>query len=137
MIQIKNLYTGTILKEVDADTLVGANLSGADLSRANLSGANLSRANLSGANLSRANLSGATLSGADLSGADLSGANLLGGVTWKEFLDEVVPALLASGEKTIEAVLATGCWTCHKWENCPMHEALAINDASAAPAIIR
>ena len=58
--EIKNRWTGKVLKEVD-DDLSGANLSGADLS---------------GAALRYADLSGADLSGADLSGADLRYANL-------------------------------------------------------------
>jgi len=51
--------------------LMGANLSGADLSWFDLSGADLY-----GANLSRANLSGAILTGADLARANLTGADL-------------------------------------------------------------
>jgi len=87
MIEIRNRFTGELIKTVDAANLSGANLcganlcradlSGADLSRADLSGANLSWANLSWANLSRANLSGANLIRADLIRADLSGANLI------------------------------------------------------------
>jgi uncharacterized protein YjbI with pentapeptide repeats len=49
-IQIKN-KTGAILFEIDAETLCGANLSGADLYRANLREADLHGANLSGADL--------------------------------------------------------------------------------------
>jgi acylphosphatase len=58
--------------------LVGADLSGAFLSRAKLWGANLWRANLRGANLWGANLEGADLWGADLEGANLERANLRG-----------------------------------------------------------
>lgn len=80
---IKDKYTGAVLKSVSGDTLRGANLSEADLRGANLSRADLSGANLRGASLSRADLSEANLSGADLSwanlfGADLSGTNLFG-----------------------------------------------------------
>jgi hypothetical protein len=68
--------------------LIGANLSGANLSRAYLSGANLSGANLSRAYLSGANLSGANLSRANLSDAYLNGANLsranLSGAKWAD-----------------------------------------------------
>ena len=69
------------MKEVDADNLRGADLSGADLSGAYLSDANLRGAYLSDADLRDADLSDADLRGADLrdaylSGADLSGANL-------------------------------------------------------------
>ena len=83
--QIKN-YLGDIIHEIPGETLVDANLLGANLSNAtllwanlrgaNLLDANLLDANLRGADLSDANLSGANLSGADLSGADLRNANL-------------------------------------------------------------
>jgi len=60
----------------DKNSLVGIDLSGANLGGADLSSVDLSSANLSGANLSSADLSGANLSGADLVSANLSGANL-------------------------------------------------------------
>ncbi len=78
MVEIKNRFTGEIIKKVDRADLRGADLSGANLSGADLSGADLSGANLGGANLSRADLSGANLGGANLSEADLRGANLGG-----------------------------------------------------------
>ena len=64
MIEIKNRWTGKVIRTVDAGTLIRANLYGAALAGAYLTGADLTRANLTGANLA----------GADLSGADLSGA---------------------------------------------------------------
>ena len=70
MTEIKN-KDGAVLRTVDADTLIGANLRWA-----NLRGADLREANLSGANLSEAYLSEANLRGADLREANLSGANL-------------------------------------------------------------
>ena len=57
--------------------LVGADLSGAFLSRAILEGANLVEANLEGANLVEADLRRADLGEANLEGADLEGANLV------------------------------------------------------------
>ena len=51
MIEIKHKITGEVLKTIEAENLIKA-----DLSRANLTGANLTGANLSRANLSRANL---------------------------------------------------------------------------------
>ena len=85
MIEIKNRWTGEVIRTVDAGTLAGADLAGADLAEADLSladlaEANLSRANLSRANLSRANLSRVDLSRVDLSWADLSWANLAGAI---------------------------------------------------------
>ena len=87
MIEIRHKMTGEVLKEVDADTLAYADLSGADLMGANLAYANLAYANLSGADLSganlrHANLMGANLSDANLSSADLRGANLWGANLW-------------------------------------------------------
>ena len=71
-----NLYganlRGANLREAD---LYGANLRGANLREADLRGANLYGANLYGANLRGANLRGADLRGADLRGANLYGAN--------------------------------------------------------------
>ena len=46
MIKIVSFYTGDLLKEVDADSLIFANLRSANLSGANLGGANLRSANL-------------------------------------------------------------------------------------------
>jgi hypothetical protein len=117
--------------------LRGAYLSGANLSRADLSRADLSGAYLSGANLSGANLRGANLSGANLRGANLSGTNLSGAVTWEKYLSEVVPALLTAGGKTLREVLATGCWECHSWENCPMHAAFGAKSLDEVPVLYR
>lgn len=39
MVEIKNRYTGMVLKSVEADSLYGANLERADLKRADLGGA--------------------------------------------------------------------------------------------------
>ena len=60
------------------DTLVEANLRGANLRGANLEGANLGNADLEGANLRGASLEGANLGNADLEGANLGNADLRG-----------------------------------------------------------
>lgn len=57
------------------DELVGANLSGQDLSHRNFSDHDLTSANLSGSNLDHINLSDATLVDANLSGANMTNAN--------------------------------------------------------------
>jgi len=57
-IEIKQRFTGKVLKTVEKDTLSGAYLRGADLSGAYLRGAALSGAYLSGAYLSGAYLEG-------------------------------------------------------------------------------
>ena len=75
-IEIKHRDTGVVLHTVNAETLRGADLTGAYLSGACLNGADLTEANLNRANLSEANLSGADLGGASLSRANLTGAYL-------------------------------------------------------------
>src|SRR5579863_8317055 len=93
-----------------------ADLSYADLSYADLRSADLSYADLRSANLSYANLSYANLSYADLRSANLSYANLSyakidvntpiePGLTWKQYQDEVVPALLIAGGKALADVV--------------------------------
>ena len=78
MIQIKNRFTGNVLKEVDAANLRGANLRGANLRASGLCAADLRAANLCGADLCGANLRGANLRYADLCDADLCYADLCG-----------------------------------------------------------
>jgi hypothetical protein len=134
--------------------LSGAYLSGADLSGADLRGADLRGADLHGAYLSGAYLSGADLSGADLRGADLCGADLHGtfngwetvigedttidtGETWKAYLDEVVPALLTAGGKSVEELVGAGAWDCHSWTNCPMAFAFGVKSIDQIPALLR
>ena len=65
MIEIKNRFTGAVLKIVDAANLCKANLYKADLYKADLSGADLYKANLSWANLNGADsiISGGTPNG--------------------------------------------------------------------------
>ena len=77
MIKILDKY-GDVLMTIDEDSLIGANLRGANLSGADLRGADLSGADLRDADLRGADLRDADLRGADLSGADLRGANLRG-----------------------------------------------------------
>jgi hypothetical protein len=84
--KILNRYTQTLIKEINRETLGGANLGGADLRGADLRGADLGGANLAeadleganlrGADLRRANLRRANLRRANLGEADLEGANL-------------------------------------------------------------
>ena len=71
MIEIKHRRTGEILKKVDANSLMRADLREANLYEADLYGADLYGANLCGANLCRANLRGTDLRGANLYGTDL------------------------------------------------------------------
>jgi outer membrane protein assembly factor BamB len=77
--------TSPVLTEVvtknHCATLLGCNLSGADLSNANLAGADLSGANLNQANLTGASLNGANLTNANFNNANLTGAKLRGAIT--------------------------------------------------------
>jgi Pentapeptide repeats (8 copies) len=87
MIEIRHRKTRRLLRQVEADTLAGADLSGAQLSDADLRGQDLRGANLAGACLASADLRGADLRGADLRdanlcGADLRGADLRGTLPW-------------------------------------------------------
>jgi hypothetical protein len=76
MMQIKNLWTGSVMFEVDGD-LCSANLRATILHLADLRCANLRDTDLRGAILRGANLYAADLRGANLRGADLRGANLI------------------------------------------------------------
>ena len=69
MIKIKDRYTGKVIKTLELETLIGADLSGAYLVGADLKDTNLKGANLKGADLRWANLKDANLGGADLRGA--------------------------------------------------------------------
>lgn len=85
MIEIRHKDTGVVLLAVNADSLSGADLKGANLTGADLSGANLTYANLRNANLTYAGLRGANLSGADLRGANLTYANLRNAILSNDF----------------------------------------------------
>jgi uncharacterized protein YjbI with pentapeptide repeats len=75
MIEIKN-SRGHVLHTVDADTLIGADLSGLDLTDANLRGADLSHAKLVKTNLSYACLENADFNSAELDETQFDGADL-------------------------------------------------------------
>lgn len=105
------------------------------------------RADLRYADLRYADLRSASLRSADLSYANLSYASLryakhsddanITGEPWKEYLSQVVPALLTAGGKTIDEIVSSGCWTCHEWNNCPMHVAFGINSPNEGPLLLR
>ena len=44
----------------------------------------------------------------------------------------LTPLLTATG-KTVEEVVATGCWECHEWANCPMHVVFGVNSVESVP----
>ena len=60
---------------------------------------------------------------------DLSGCtNLV--EQWQS--QRLIPLLTATG-KTVEEVLATGCWECHDWTNCPMHVVFGVTEIAKVP----
>jgi len=160
VIEIKDRYTGKAIWSGGATTvkaaveacyrsgtplrfayLTGADLTGAYLKGADLTGAYLTGAYLTGAYLTGADLTGADLTGAYLTGADLKGAYLTGAYltneSFKDYLEQVVPALLTAGGKTVAEVVASGAWDCHEWSNCPMAFALGIKNEAEAPILLR
>ena len=77
---------------------------------------------------------------ADLSGADLSGANvppdaLVTGETWREYLAEVVPALLVAGGKSLDTFAPH--FNCHSWDNCPIAYAFDTRGLDGVPILLR
>jgi len=126
----KFLFEGeypTLKMCVEAAVNAGAHLAGANLADADLAGAYLAGANLAGANLAGAYLAGANLAGAYLAGANLAGANLARaknietcridtGETVKEYREQVVPALIAAGGKSLSDPDVAASWNCHKWD---------------------
>ena len=124
MIQIKHRNTGEVLKEINADTLSGADLRWADLSWANLSradltGADLSRADLSGADLRRATLREASLRGADLRGTDLRGAYLTEATLSRDTLPEDIPLVLHLDRQILEILHnQKGDLNMRDWHTC-------------------
>jgi uncharacterized protein YjbI with pentapeptide repeats len=119
-------------------TLRNADLRNAILQDADLWGANLRDADLQGADLRRAKLRGAELQGAKLQGANLCGVKLQGatlpeGVTWEQYVTEVVPALLVAGGRPLTEVATAEHWACHTWTNCPMHAAFGAASLGEVP----
>jgi uncharacterized protein YjbI with pentapeptide repeats len=117
--------------------------------RAVLSGADLRDADLRGAVLRRAVLRGAVLRGAVLSGAVLRGAVLrddtvlTDGVVWREYVTELVPALLTAGGRALEEVATPEVWACHQWGRdgeplgCPIATAFGVRSLSEVPPLYR
>ena len=100
------------LEGIRIATVVGADLSYADLRGADLRGADLSDADLSGADLSDADLSYADLRGADLSDADLSyanlrGANLIGAENIPDYVSAKT-SIVPDGDLVVYKQLANG-----------------------------
>ncbi len=135
--QIKCRFSAKVLFEGDYPTLKVC------VEAAVNAGANLAGADLAGADLARADLAGANLAGANLADADLAGAKnietcrLDTGETVKEYREQVVPALIAAGGKSLSDLDVAASWNCHKWENCPMHAVFGISSESEAPILHR
>lgn len=116
--------------------LRGASLTNANLRRADLTGATLTDADLTGADLTGADLTEADLRRASLVGATLTGATLPTGETFEEYLEEVVPELLAAAGR-LEDALSPAVWECHDWTNCPMAAAFRARMVRAAPRLLQ
>ena len=112
--------------------LTDAVLTGADLTDADLTGADLTDAVLTDAVLTDA-----VLTDADLTRAVLTGARLSDGLTFAQYLDELVPALLTAGGKTLAEVATEENWHCHSWSNCPIHVAFDAISIDEVPALYR
>ena len=129
------VLSGAVLRGAD---LSGADLRGADLSHADLRDAVLSGAVLSHADLSHADLRDAVLSGAVLKGASLEKNTIIEtGETWGQYLNEVLPALLTAGGRTLTEVLTPQHWDCHSWQNCPMAAAFATHNIDGVPLLLK
>jgi hypothetical protein len=92
VVAIRHKETGTLLHQLESDTLAGVSLRGMNLCGASLTGADLSGADLSdtifgAADLREADLTGANLRGAYFGDADLSGANLRDALMFLTSLD--------------------------------------------------
>lgn len=83
-------------------------------------------------------LDGAILEGANLEGANLSDKTIIETrETWKQYLAEVVPALLTAGGRELKQVLKPEHWNCHSWENCPMAVAFNTTGITGIPVLLR
>jgi hypothetical protein len=127
MVQIRNRWTGAVIREAPADRYGRADLSDADLRGADLRGADLRGADLSDADLSDADLRGADLSDADLRGADLrdavfSGAVLsdadLRGADLRDAVFSGVPVIPQIHQAVYAAASQPGALNMGSWHSC-------------------
>ena len=136
-LEIKNRWTDAVIYAGEAATIAEL-LVNAVRDHINLSDADLRHADLSGAVLSGAVLSGAVLSGADLKGASIEKNTIIEtGETWGRYLNEVLPALLTAGGRTLTEVLTPQHWDCHSWQNCPMAAAFATHNIDGVPLLLK
>jgi len=124
---IKNWHRGEVIYSGKAETIAKL-LEQAVKEGVYLDGANLNGANLKGANLYCANLNGAILSDKTI---------IETRETWKQYLAEVVPALLTAGGRELKQVLKPEHWNCHSWENCPMAVAFNTTGITGIPVLLR
>ena len=118
--------------------LGGADLGGADLGGAGSRGRGSQGRGISGARYLRgANLGCAYLRGADLRGAELDDSSEIEpGLTWKQYQEELVPALLTAGGKSLADAVKES-WGCHSWNNCPMAVAFGVHELNQIPVLYR
>ena len=48
-----------------------------------------------------------------------------------------VDTVFAAGGKTVEELLAAGCWDCHEWTNCPMACAFGVQSLDDIPLLFK
>lgn len=129
---------------LDAVNFSTSNVRNADFRGANLSGSHFMLADLSGANLERS-----AYWYADMRLATLSDETVLpNGITYGEFVHDVVPVLLTAGGRSIEELTTPDIWTTDhrtwgaqiKWrrDNCiPIATAFGVDEVSEIPALYR
>jgi len=109
MIEIKNRWSGAVIRVVDAANLRDADLRDADLRGADLCGADLCGADLRDADLRDADLRGADLCGADLRDADLRDADLRdANLCGADLRDAKNAPLVISGLRWVVQISGTG-----------------------------
>lgn len=149
------------MSSLHGSTFIDCRLKNVDLSDAKVGltvfkDSRLERVNLQKTLLQEAVFQGSELVRCDLSDADMSGAlfdfqlslhgkhnrisNLTvlpSGVTWGEYLDQVLPYLLQSGRVPLVEVMKKEIWECHSWENCPMRVLFGVAYETDVPPQLR
>ena len=111
---ILNRFSGAVIWKGKAKTVKDA-LHAAIAAKVDLSRANLSRANLSG--------------------ADLSPEALVTSELWRDYITQVVPALLVAGGKALDSFAPH--FDCHSWDNCPIAYAFNAKGIEDVPILLK
>ena len=65
----------------------------------------------------------------------MENAHLETGETFREYIDDVLPAFLTAGGKSLEEVAAG--WECYSWDNCPVAIAFGCHAIDGVPKLLR